>query len=47
MRRGQRNEARSCSPLQVLSPREALDAGAAVAAAAVAAAGATIGKLGP
>lgn len=45
MRRGQRNEARSCSPLQVLSPREAPDAGAAVAAAA--AAGATIGKLGP
>lgn len=44
MRRGQRNEARSCSPLQVLSPREAPDAGAAVAAAA---AEATIGKLGP
>ncbi|KAK2504879.1 hypothetical protein MC885_005072, partial [Smutsia gigantea] len=33
-RRSQRNEARSCSPLQVLSPREAPNARAAVAAAA-------------
>lgn len=37
-RRGQRNEARSCSQLQVLSPREALDRRAAVAAVAAAAA---------
>lgn len=39
-RRGQQNEARSCSPLQVLSPREALDKGAAVTAAAATAAAA-------
>lgn len=45
-RRGQMNEARSCSPLQVLSPREAPDAGAAEAATAVAAVRATIGKPG-
>lgn len=47
-RRGQRNEARSCSQLQVLSPREALDRRAAVAAVAAAAAARAIAwKLKP
>ena len=47
-RRGQRNEARSCSQLQVLSPREALDRRAAVAAVTAAAAARAIAwKLKP
>lgn len=44
-RRGQRNEARSCSQLQVLSPREALDWRAAVAAVAAAASARAIHRL--
>lgn len=47
-RRGPRNEARSCSQLQVLSLREALDRRAAVAALAAAASARAIAwKLKP